>query len=179
MQLKSEQRRLYELLPPDARCFVRVCDDDGALWVSDLPRKYENHPSLIPGLADEGFSVRLDEKSRLWYVDWTQERWLKTLETLPLEMPLFPQKSELHEIYALCRLLLAHPAPLDDTQLPMLRRTAKWTVQQPGALSGSVQAAYEEAALRLREGKPVAHAAGRILAGWLYEQGKHGKENNP
>ena len=73
MNLKSEQRRLYALLPQNARCFVRVCDDDSALWVSDLPRKREDCAEMLAKLQTEGFAVRLDEKARLWYIDWTKE----------------------------------------------------------------------------------------------------------
>lgn len=176
MDLKAEQRRLYDLLPSQARCFVRICDDDSALWVSDLPRRYAACENLIVALADAGFAVTYDEVAGLWYIDWTQEQWQKTLGDLPCKLPPFPEMEAYHEAYALCRLWLLHPAPLSDRVLPTVRRVVKWTAQPPQKLLSAVRALHEQAAAQLRIGHPVAYDAGRILAAWL-DESTRGKEN--
>ena len=178
MNLKSEQQRLYSLMPKETRCFVRMCDQDTALWVSDLPRRRDDCTQTAKMLAAEGFKVWLDEKSRLWYVDWTEERWQELLAELPNNFPLLPSDETYHEVYALCRLWLLHPSAWEDEHLPALRKTLKWTAAQPGQMLRGVRFLHEEAALQLREGKTIAHAAGRILAAWLNEM-ENEKETKP
>ena len=179
MNLKSEQRRLYDLLPVEARCFVRICDNDSALWVSDLPRKYEASEKLLPVLNEAGFSVWQDEQSRLWYLDWTQERWIELLKTLPQSMPALPEREEYHEAYALCRLLIAHPAVLQKSHMPMLRRFIKLTAEKPAKLLQAVRGLYEENAVCLRNGTGVSYSAGCVLAAWLGEQMNDREETKP
>lgn len=178
MNLKAEQHRLYGLLPADARCFVRVCDDDSALWVSDLPRRTTDCEGLADMLRAAGFKARLDEASRLWYVDWTEERWQEMLNGLPTECPLLPAQNCYHEAYALCRLWLLHPAGRTTENLPMIRRVLKLTADTQQKLLRSVRALHGEAAANLRTGKAPAYDAGRILAAWLNEHA-YGKENEP
>lgn len=179
MNLKSEQRRLYDLLPKDAHCFLRVCDDDGALWVSDFPRKHENHQALTGMLSEAGFSVRTDNQSLLWYVDWTHERWQELMQRLPERLPAFPENEQYHELYALCRLLMLHPAPVEKEHLPMLRRILKLTAERPQSLLKSARRLHEETACRLRKKQTAAYAAGRLLSAWLDEHANNGKETKP
>lgn len=178
MRLKAEQRRLYALLPAEARCFVRVCDDDGALWVSDLPRRMVDCERLKATLRKEGFEVRLDGDARLWYVDWTEERWREMVGELPCELPELPEKDMYHEAYALCRFWLLHPAPLAQEHLPVLRRVTKLTAQPMQKLLRSVRVLHEKAAVQWRSGQTAACDAGRILAAWLNEHA-YGKEKEP
>ena len=50
IDLAAAQRAVYEALreAAGAPCFVRLCTDHGALWVSDLPRRTDR---LAPALA--------------------------------------------------------------------------------------------------------------------------------
>ncbi len=178
MKLKAEQQRLYALMPQESRCFVRVCDHDTALWVSDLPRRQADCTKTEKRLRQAGFTVRLDEESCLWYVDWTEEQWRAVLSGLPGELPALPDDEAYHEIYALCRLYLLHPSGLEAEHLPVLRKTIKITAMQPGKRLGAVRSLHEEAASRLREGKSIACAAGLVLAAWLREI-ENGKETKP
>lgn len=178
MILKSEQQRLYALMPEASRCFVRVCDHDDALWVSDLPRRMDDCTETEKRLNAEGFSVRLDEKSRLWYVDWTEERWQALLAGWPRELPALPADEAYHEAYALCRLYLLHPSDWEDGHLPAMRKALKLTESRPDPMQRGMRSLYEETAVRLREGKTIAHAAGRILAAWLNAI-ETGKETKP
>ena len=170
MSLKLEQKRLYESLPKDTRCFVRVCDTDDALWVSDLPRRIPNAEALAQKLNGQGFICRLDEKKQLWHVDWTEERWQQMLMDYPTGIPDFPVEERYHPAYALCRLWLLHPAERTAGNLPMIRRMLKLTAEPEARLLVCVPALHAQAARSLREGIPSAYDAGRILAGWLNER---------
>lgn len=178
MLLKSEQQRLYALMPQESRCFVRVCDHETALWVSDLPRRMADCSSTGKLLKEEGFLARLDDQSRLWYIDWTAERWQAVLSGLPKELPALPAEEAYHEAYALCRLYLLHPSEWNEEHLPTLRKTLKLSENRPDMILRGVRALREEAAVRLREGKSIAYAAGMILAAWLNEL-ENGKETKP
>lgn len=175
MNLKAEQQRLYKLLPEETRCFVRMCDDDRALWVSDLPRRHGHDGETADRLQKAGFSVCHDEKDGLWYIDWTSETWQRILAVLPDSLPVFPAESEYHEIYALCRLWLLHPAPFSETPLPVLRRVVKLTAQPKFKMVRAARPLYEEASVQLRLGEKNCSAAGRVLAFWLSEH-TNGKE---
>lgn len=171
MNLKTEQQALYEKMPRDARCFVRVCDSDDALWVSDLPRRYSGLLAEVEGvLAESGFACRLDEKSGLWYLDFTPEYWQEIIGGFPRRLPSFPKEERYHPAYALCRLWLSHPTPWSGGQLPVIRRVFKLTNQTEEALLRAVPSLHEQAACDLRKGLPCAHAAGRMLARWLMER---------
>ena len=170
MKLKSEQKRLYESLPQDARCFVRVCDTDDALWISDLPRRMANVQQWENMLCNQGFACRLDTQTRLWYVDWTEERWEQMLVSYPDTLPEFPAEEKYHAAYALCRLWLLHPSARTPENLPMVRRMLKLTAEPEGKLLAAIAPLHAQAARCLRDGIPMAYDAGRILAGWLNER---------
>ena len=176
MKLKTEQSRLYALFPKETRCFVRVCDDDLALWVSDFPRKTENCAGTAGMLREAGYEVLHDQTARLWYIDWTDAYWLQQLESLPEEIPPFPFDDEYHEAYALCRLYMNHSAGFDHGQLATLRRILKLQLETMPKSKRDIRALYEQAALQLRNGQKLPFAAGKLLAAWLNEQ-MNGRES--
>jgi len=178
MNLKTEQQRLYALMPVDVRCFVRVSDKDNALWISDLPRRLADCTEVQNRLKQEGFTAWLDTETMLWYLDWTREYWQEKIAGLSPELPSLPVKEEYHEAYALCRLYLLHPSELETEHLPAVRKAIKLTAMQPGQRLRAVHLLHEEAANRLREGKSIAHAAGLVLAAWLNESVNR-KETQP
>ncbi len=146
-------------------CFLRVCRDDGALWVSDAPRLAIT-PQAPPAFAALGVACVLDGRSRLWRLDFTTERWESEVAGLPPVPPPLPACDAVHGAYALCRVLLAHPCELSAQPLGPLRRVLK---AGPQGMEDVARLLREETALRLRQGRPVAHAAGRVLAAWLQE----------
>jgi len=170
MNLKAEQQQLYALLSKENRCFVRICESDDALWISDLPRKMHDLAGLESLLFQNGFVCRLDQEARLWHVDWSESRWNKMLSGFPKTLPAFPESERYHAAYALCRLWLAHPAQLMSHTMPTVRRVLKLMEQPEEKLLKSIASLHEEAALQLRTGRPTAHAAGWILAKWLNER---------
>lgn len=163
MNLKAEQQRLFSLMPESARCFVKLCGDDRALWVSDLPRRTDE----LPMLEAAGYECHLDEKSRLWYIDWTQDRREAMMANLPRQAPAFPQDERCHDAYALCRLWLRHPGEWNDDTAPIIRRVLKLTAQKDEKLLAAIPALTGAAAEQLRLGKVSAYPAGQILCEWL------------
>lgn len=166
---KAEQQRLRDALPEDVRCFVRVCRTDDALWISDLPRHAAITDALVDGMTQQGFCCRLDEKSRMWYVDCTLLRWQDLLGPLPTEAA-FPALERYHAAYALCRLWLSHPAELNEQSMPLLRRLAKLTAGPEDQLLDAVPVLHQTAAMHMRMGVPSAYGAGLMLADWLNER---------
>lgn len=168
--LKTEQKRLYESLPNDVHCFVRVCDTDRALWVSDLPRRMADAAQLSEELRAKGFVCCVDEPVRLWYIDWTEERWEEMLSDFPNSLPEFPKEERYHAAYALCRLWMLHPAARSAAALPLIRRVLKLVCEPENKVLSAIGALHAQAAADLRSGGPSAFDAGRILAGWLDER---------
>ena len=163
MNLKSEQQRLFALMPTDAHCFVKLCDDDRALWVSDLPRRTAD----LPDLDAFGYHGVLDEQSRLWYIDWTEKRRQALMADLPVQLPAFPDEECYHEAYALCRLWMSRPGEWNADTAPVIRRMLKLTAQKDNQLLKAVPAFTGLAAEAMRLGKPSAYPAGQILCEWL------------
>ena len=170
INLTSEQQRLFALMPQGAHCFVKLCDDDRALWVSDLPRRTDD----LPDLTAHGYQCQLDEKSRLWYIDWTEERKQALLADLPTKLPDFPHNERFHEAYALCRLWMSHPGCWNEDTAPIIRRVLKLSAQKEEKLLSAVSALTGAAAKQLRLGQTNAYPAGQILCEWL----KQRKEND-
>ena len=136
IDLAGAQRAVYEALraAADTPCFVRLCMDHGALWVSDLPRRTERLTPATAALDALGISCRTDPATVLWRLDWTAEGWRERLDRLPDRPPALPRDEALHPAYALCRLLLLHPAPVERQPMVQVREVAKLAAGAPGTL---------------------------------------------
>lgn len=166
MQIKAEQQRLYEALPEG--CFLRVCKNDRALWISDWPRREQNPSETLDRLGKMGFNAWLE--GGLCLLDWTQERWQEQLLPLEQKLPPFPAQERLHEAYALCRFWLLHPQAFSADMLPVLRRVVKLTQGPEELLLRAVRLLHAQAAEDWRQKGFCAHAAGLVLAAWLRER---------
>lgn len=169
IDLAAVQRAVYEALreATGASCFVRLCMDHGALWVSDLPRRTDRLAPALEALEALGIKNEPDPETGLWRLDWTAESWRERLDRLPDRPPALPRDEALHPAYALCRLLLLHPAPVERQPMAQVREVAKLAAGAPGPLLAAVPALAGEAARRLRMGMPLAEGAGRVLADWI------------
>ena len=163
--MAAEQAAVYAALRPYGRCFVRLCDKDDALWVTNLPRMTPDAHGAEAAL--QALDCRCREENGLWYIDWTADRWRRELEGLPQTAPPWPERDELLPVYALCRLWLAHPAPLESQPMDVLRAVRKLTWQSPAQKAAAL---HEAAAARLRSRQPMAYGAGQMLAQWLVLQ---------
>lgn len=167
--LKREQDRLYAFLPA---CLLRVSRTDDCMWVCDLPRRME-HPEMIESLLHQaGFACRLDEKTRMWQIDWTEDTRNVLLSDLPMALPVFPAEERYHAAYALCRMWLLHPGQRTEDNLPLLRKVIKLTAEKETLLLKAIPELHQTAAVHLRTGIPSAQDAGRVLAKWLNERGE-------
>lgn len=169
IDLAAAQRAIYEAIrgAACAPCFVRLCMDHDALWVSDLPRRTERLNPALSALESLGLRCETDPATGLWRLDWTAEGWRERLDQLPDRPPALPYNEALHPAYALCRLLLFHPAPVERQPMAQVREVAKLAVGAPGVLLAAVPALAGEAARCLRMGTPLAEGAGRVLADWI------------
>ena len=149
------------------RFFLRDARDDGALWVCDLPRMGGVLRGPLKALASLGIRCEWDERARLWRLDYTIERYQTMLAPLPMSPPKLPQNEALHDAYALCALLLCHPAPLNDQPMETIRRVLKAGRHGMARVAREVSA---QTALRLRQRLAPAHAAGRLLSLWLADE---------
>jgi len=152
MDLHSEQEKIHSVIGG----FLRTDRSDDALWVSDYPRRNADTEEMLEKLKKRGVCCMLDEKTRLWHLDWTEDKWDALIAALPHTCPAIPKDEQLHAAYAFCRFALAHPAPRTEKSMRMLRAVLK------GAKT--MRQLYEEAAQALREEGPIAYDAGRLLA---------------
>ena len=138
IDLAGAQRAIYETIrgAAGAPCFVHLCMDHGALWVSDLPRRTDRLAPALSALVALGIRCDTDPTTGLWRLDWTAEGWRERLERLPDCLPALPRDEALHPAYALCRLLLLHPAPVERQPMAQVREMAKLAAGAPGAASG-------------------------------------------
>lgn len=168
-ELARVQRAVYEALreTSGASCFVRLCASDDALWVTDLPRRTESVEAARKALDALGVTCTEDGAAGLWRLDWTREAWRGRLLALPAKPPPFPRDEALHPAYALCRLLLLHPTPLERQPMEQVRAVCKRASGAPEALLRLVSPLHGESARRLRAGEPVAYGAGQVLSDWL------------
>ena len=164
------QEQAFRLLRESGKpCFLRISKTEDCLWVTDLPRRTDFLADVERSLADLGLCCRLDPASRLWHIDLTPATYAAWSSHLPTPPPPFPADESLHEAYALCRLLLAHPAPLADQPLSHIRAILKWLAFPahcpfPSALHG-------HCAVLLRQGQPLPYLGGQLLAAWLQQKG--------
>ncbi|MEG1968014.1 MAG: hypothetical protein RR142_10110 [Clostridia bacterium] len=150
--------------------FLHVCKDADALWVSDFPRKEQKPEKTLEALACMHIQCHFHEHSCLWYMDWTLDGYAQAMQGLPTVPPALPKEGALHLVYAFCRLLLAHPAPLEAEPLEILREVLKLVHRPQNALLQAIPALHEACAQRLRVQKSLPYSAGRVLAQWLLEK---------
>lgn len=148
---------------------LRRCAFGGFLFVSDLPKHAspEVLGRVVQSLEQAGFVCKHDRDQELLFLDASLPRYERLLRGLPIALPPLPRNDRLHPAYALCSLLLLHPAPLADQPLEPLRRVLKLTEAAASPLLQAIPALHEECALLMRERKPLPHAAGQVLAAWL------------
>ena len=158
MDLPSEQARIYELLGG----FLRVDRSDDALWISDYPRREDHPDAMRQTLRAMGLACMMDERSGLWHLDWTEEKWIELLNSLPDTLPPYPRDEGLHEIYAFCRFALLHPAKSSPESLRYARAVLKGTAQ--------ISRMHEQCVEDYRNGRSTAWDAGRILAAMIREK---------
>lgn len=170
MTSELRARVLAALRADGTACFVRDARDDQALWVTDYPMHATATDAARERLLALNVCYWLDEQSRLWQLDLTAEGYARLCEGLPTQPPPMPCDDRLHYAYALCRLLLLHPAPLADQPLAPLRRVLKLYDGADERMLHAIPPLNELCAALLRQHQPLPTAAGRALALWLHQK---------
>ena len=140
--LSEEKAALYESLQAfqSNGFFLRCSDTPEGLLVCDLPRRGGD-------------------------LSGAEAAWQAMADALPATLPAFPAQEEDFAAYALCRLLLLHPAPLSRQPMELNRALWLWTVRP-----GSLKALHETCAALLRKGKPLPTLGGQLLNVHLQNQ---------
>lgn len=149
--------------------FVKLAEGDDALLVSDAPRRMVAGAlrEAIDRLQAEGYVAWITERDLL-AIDWDEKRWhafcepRQTCETLTI-----PSDATRHALYALARLLAAHPAPRKEQPLTLLRALVKAATRKDGLLK-IAPAMLATCAVRLRQRETLPSAAA-----WLAVQALH------
>lgn len=176
--MKKAREAVYEALCANGTrgCFLRLSRDDRALWVTDFPIRQKETAEAEEALRMMDVEWEPDGASGLWRLNWTPAGWRRALAPLPKEPPPLPSEETLHPAYALCRLLLCHPAPLEVQPMERLCQMAKAAQGPMEALTRMLPAFHSDAAKRLRMGQPLPFDAGRILAARIAEADSRSKE---
>lgn len=161
-RLREAQAGVFSALQTGAPCFLRICLTDDALWVSDLPRRLQDVSAVKEALLGLGVGCR--EANGLWKLDWLPERYAALAEALPKAVPPLPWDGALHEAYALCRLLLIHPAPVPQQPVEPVRAVLKLPQKPAGEQLQAIRALAGQCAAGLRMHRPLPTMAGGLLA---------------
>ena len=166
MSIQPEQQRIAAILGSQA--FVKVAAEHDALFVSDAPRRMTGASLSALGsqLAQAGF-VSWENERGLLLIDWDDAHWRQWAEGYQAaSLPGFPAAEEHFPIYALARLLAAHPYPLAAQPRAPIRLLLK-NLRRTDALARAAFALHERCAQWLREGEPLPSAAAGLLSCWL------------
>lgn len=171
-ELLRRQQVLWQLIREVSgqKAMLRLSRQDDCLWVCDLPRRLQNDDRMVAEsrLREAGFLVRFDETASLWQID------------LPLNDPLyaaedqefltFPQKEALHPIYALYRMLAAHPCPVDQQPVTLLRGLLKCTAFSPKENKSIIAQLTGQCAACLNRKQPLPAAACHALQQYICQE---------
>lgn len=149
-------------------CFLRRADRDTALFVTDAPRRL-TEAALADRerfLAAAGFRCGATP-SGLWQIDPDESRWVSILRPYADVPPAgFPANEALWEVYALARLLRAHPSPWENQPREAIRGVLK-RLDRTAELLRYAPALLTECAVRLRHRQALPCAASPLLDAWL------------
>ena len=168
-ELLRRQQTLWQLIREISgqKAMLRLSRQDDCFWVCDLPRRLQSddRTAAESRLREAGFLVSFDEYASLWQID------------LPLNDPLyaaedqeflaFPQKEALHPIYALYRMLAAHPCPVEQQPFMILRGLLKCTACSPEENKSKIAQLTEQCAACLNRKQPLPAAACHALQQYI------------
>jgi hypothetical protein len=154
-------------------CLLHRARSDDALYVSDAPRRLPEAKLgvLETSLSQHGFVCVRTERG-LWKIDLSAARYRRLYEAFgnPAPVP-FPADERNLDVYALTRLLTAHPAPRKAQPMEPLRAVLK-RYARPAELRTLAARLLPDCAERLRKHQSLPYAAAGLLARWLREAGE-------
>lgn len=165
--LRSEAREA--IFAAGGRGFVRFLAQGDALLVSDAPRRGDAD-ALANALCAKGYDCCVMDG--LLYITPGTRRLLALCAAQPEEIRI-DWESPMCETQAFAARLLREAAlPLDESGKRLLLETARLLWQPKDKVLAGMPSLRAHAAVRLREKKRSGlHEAGRLLGGWLTENG--------
>lgn len=164
------QQRLHIALQQIVPCFLRVNTADDSLFISDFSRKRPDWKTAAKAAESLGFLAFLDEASQLLHFDLSWEKYEELSRMIFAQMPDFPADDEELPLFSLCRLLLAHPAPLSAQPMNLNRKILK-LIFYPRLFTSALPQLQAECAVLLRNHSPLPHLGGQFLAAALSKKG--------
>lgn len=157
------------------RGFVRFLAEGDALLLSDANRRGDTE-TLAGALESAGFGCEI--RDGLLFITPGDERLMRLCLAQPEEMTV-DWESPLFEAQALCaRLLREEQTPLDEGGRRLVMKTARLLWQMESKVLCGLPDLRAMIAVRLREGKRSGlHETGRLLCGWIRENGRCKEES--
>lgn len=160
--LESWRREIAALLP---KGFLRRGLEDGALFVSDYPRRCAEAKSVTERLKNAGFEVLVE--NGLAFLDGSREKYRALMEALPSSFAVQPREETLR-LYALAQRLCRAQTPPDLQPLPLIGLTLKYLdAEDP---EGLLRRLPPLLAAAQRSHQPLPEAAGRLILHYLSER---------
>lgn len=143
----------------NAPCMLRVCRDDGCLFVTDYPARFPGNAGQVRrALEAAGWDVR--PSGSLWRLDPGEEMWRGFIRSLPREKPPDPLRVSL-PLYSLAVRLTGKPTAAEAQPIAPLRLLIK--AMDKGDADHVLRAFPPLLSALLREKKPLPEAAGWAL----------------
>lgn len=157
---------------PARRPFLKRSDAEEFLLISDAPQRLRDPRTTLRRLAALGFVIA--GQGNLWQLD-APPAWYGALsQSLPADLPAWPEREAYLPVYTLCRTLLAHPARLDVQPFALIRLAVKAVDAGEVEVLKLADILPPRLAVLLRKKEPLPALAGSLLAEWLME--RSGKE---
>jgi hypothetical protein len=149
-------------------CFLHIARGDDALFVTDAPLRFsrERRQNAARALMERGFVVD-NTPAGLWKIDCSGERFFRIFDAFSTEpAAAFPVDERAADVYALERLLDAHPSPWKEQPTELLRAIAKNCGRREELIRRTPKI-LQNCAMRIRRGMPLPSAAAGMLRSWL------------
>lgn len=172
VELLKRQESLWQLIQniSGQKAMLRLSREDDCIWVCDLPRRLLHHERTLAEshLREAGFLVRFDETTSLWQIDLPLNDSLFAAEgNQPLPLP---RKEILYPVYALYRMLAAHPCPAEQQPITLLRGLLKCTACSPEENKPKLAQLTSQCTACLNRKQPLPAAACHALQQYICQE---------
>ncbi len=164
--LRRESNAVFEQIGfPAIRPFLHRARSDDYLLCSDAPRKLSDPKRALVLFHQAGISI--DEKDGLWQMDASIDTYIHLAAMLPTIPPDIPHQNKYLPIWHLCRMLLSHPAPVNQQPLTAVRQVIKAMETDESSILSLPTKLSPVLARMLRNKEALPALAGGLLSIWL------------
>jgi hypothetical protein len=167
-------RELREIL--GEKGFLRLYGQEQGLFVSDAARRssVQELAHIRGQLIAQGFTAQTNP-SGLLLINLQPGRWERLLRSFPhSESFRIPTDEGLLPVYALARLLIRHPAALENQPMDMIRAAFKRYAKKDG-LPVLAPLLIAQCAQKIRRREPLPSSLADVLGSWLTEQNEEAR----